>query len=155
MEYPTLQKSWKKGMYSLAIVYPNLYYGGLYSLAPLIFYNIVNHLQNWSCERKFMDKCDGLKNFDLIGFTFQYELDYFHLFNVLKENQISFAKEKREKIIFAGGPCVTSNPETLTRYVDFFVLGDAEDLTIQILQQYEKNQEKDIFLTSIAQLPGV
>ncbi|MDP1694480.1 MAG: radical SAM protein [Candidatus Woesearchaeota archaeon] len=155
MEYPTLQKSWKKGMHSLAIVYPNLYYGGVYSLAPLIFYNIVNHLPQWSCERKFLDKCEGLQHFDLVGFTFQYELDYFNLFNILKENKIPFEKEKREAIIFAGGPCITSNPETLTRYVDFFVLGDAEEVTVDILHHYETHPEKEAFLTSIAQLPGV
>lgn len=155
MEYPTLKKSWKKGMHSLAIVYPNLYYGGLYSLAPLIFYNIVNHLPNWSCERKFLDKCDGLKNFNLIGFTFQYELDYFNLFNVLKENALPSAKEKRDEIIFAGGPCVTSNPETLTKYIDFFVLGDAEEVIVKILQTYEQHPEKPCFLEAIAQYHGV
>lgn len=71
-------------MQSLAIVFPNLYYGGVYSLAPLIFYNIVNQLPNWSCERKFLDTCDGLKKSDLVGFTFQYELDYFNFFTILK-----------------------------------------------------------------------
>ncbi len=142
-------------MHSLAIVFPNLYYGGIYSLAPLIFYNIVNHLPNWSCERKFLDKCDGLQHFDLLGFTFQYELDYFNLFEILKRNGLPFEKEKRGKIIFAGGPCVTSNPETLTRYVDFFVLGDAEEVIAKILQTYEENQVKERFLENIAQFPGV
>lgn len=142
-------------MHSLAIVFPNLYYGGIYSLAPLIFYNIVNHLPKWSCARKFLDQCDGLQKFNLIGFTFQYELDYFNLFEILRQNNIPFEKDKREQIIFAGGPCVTSNSETLTRYVDFFVLGDAEDVIIKILQAYEQDQMKEHFLTTIANYPGV
>ncbi len=142
-------------MHSLAIVFPNLYYGGIYSLAPLIFYNLVNHLPHWSCKRKFLDQCDGLKNFDLIGFTFQYELDYFNLFEILKRNNIPFEQHKREQIIFAGGPCITSNPETLTRYVDFFVLGDAEEVITKILQAYEQDQVKEHFLTTIADYSGV
>ncbi len=155
MEYPTLQKSWKKGMHSLAIVFPNLYYGGVYSLAPLIFYNIVNHLPNWSCERKFLDRCADLKQFNLLGFTFQYELDYFNLFEILKQNNIPFEKEKRNEIIFAGGPCITSNPETLMRYVDFFVLGDAEEIIVKILAAYDRDTYKETFLEAIAQLSGV
>lgn len=142
-------------MRSLAIVFPNLYYGGVYSLAPLIFYNIVNHLPQWSCERKFLDKCEELKKFDLIGFTFQYELDYFNFFTILRKNTIPFEKDKRKEILFAGGPCVTSNPETLTRYVDFFVVGDAEEVIVKILQMYEEDSGKEQFLENIAHLPGV
>lgn len=142
-------------MHALAIVFPNLYYGGVYSLAPLIFYNLVNHLRNWSCERKFLDNCEGLQHFNLIGFTFQYELDYFNLFEILKKNTIPYEKEQRKEILFAGGPCITSNPETLTRYLDFFVLGDAEEVLANILEQYELHPEKDSFLESIASLSGV
>lgn len=154
-EHPLINKSWTKGTRSLAIVFPNLYYGGVYSLAPLIFYNIVNQLPGWICERKFLDKCDGLRHFNLIGFTFQYELDYFNFFTILQNNKIPLAKEERKEILFAGGPCVTSNPHTLSTYLDFFVLGDAEENIVKILEAYDDNQDKETFLETIADLPGI
>src|SRR3989344_7514600 len=110
VEHPTLEK--RKWAYSMSIVYPNQSYGGAYALAPLIFYNIVNKLPNWRCERKFLG--DKIKD-KLIGFSFQYELDYSNFFKILQLNKINLTKD-REEIIFAGGPCVNLNWKPLARY---------------------------------------
>ncbi len=151
-EHPTLEK--RNWTYSMNIVYPNQYYGGAYSLAPLIFYNIVNKLPNWRCERKFLgDKI----NDKLIGFSFQYELDCSNFFKILRANKISLIKD-REEIIFAGGPCVNLNWKPLAKYIDFFVLGEAENIIPLVLKEYEsfvQDKNKKNFLANISKIDGV
>ncbi len=149
MEFPTINKSWKKDTNSLAIVYPNLYYGGVYCLAPLIFYNIVNQKPNWICKRSFLDKEENLKNFNMVGFTVQYELDIKNIIKIIKKHEIE------NKILFAGGPCVNLNLKPLEEFIDFFVLGEVEELLEIILKTYEENKEKEKFLKRIADIEGI
>ena len=131
MESPLIKKSWNRSINTLDIVYPNLYYGGVYCLAPIIIYNIVNNLPSWLCNRSFLDKQNITSN--LVGFTFQYELDYYNIPKI---------KTPTNSVLFAGGPCITQNPETLSKYFDFFLLGESEALLPKILQHYPS---KDFF----------
>jgi len=144
MEAPLIKKAWKKDTKTLAIVYPNLYYGGVYCLAPLIIYNQVNNISNWICERQFLDKHEDLSKFNLVGFTFQYELDLYNIQDLIKKY--------KPKITFAGGPCVNQNPESL-KGIDFFILGEAEEILQKVLEKYTENKEE--FLKSIANFQGV
>ncbi|MFH0936300.1 MAG: radical SAM protein [Candidatus Woesearchaeota archaeon] len=153
MDSPLINKSWNKNINKLAIVYPNLKYGGSYSLAPLIIYNLVNSYKNWICERFFLDE-SNLKDQNLIGFTFQYEPDYYNFFKILKQNNISLNKE-RSQIIFAGGPCINQNPSTLSKYLDFMCLGEIENIIPLILKEYEKDNNKEQFLKNISKIPGI
>jgi radical SAM superfamily enzyme YgiQ (UPF0313 family) len=139
-------------MFKLDIVYPNLYYGGVYSLAMIIFYNLVNGMQNWVCERVYLDK--GKISSNLIGFTIHYELDYKNILEMLKKNNVSLSKD-RKQIVFAGGPCVINNPETLSEYFDFFFVGEAEESMPKVLEAYEEEQNKEKFLELIKDVPGV
>ena len=143
-EFPLIEKQWKKDIKTMAIVYPNLYYGGVYCLGPLIIYNLVNQLDNWICERIFLDR-QKLLNHDLVGFTWQYELDI--------KNIIQIINKYRPKITFAGGPCVNFNTKPLEPYMDFFVLGDSEDILPKVLDKY--TDDKKIFLKNILNIPGV
>lgn len=152
MESPLIEKKWKKGMRTLDIVYPNLYRGGIYCLAPLIVYNIVNGIENWQCNRIFLDQ--GKITSKLIGFTLQYEPDYYNVLKILKANKIKLTKE-RDEIIFAGGPCVNSNHKTMEDYFDFLFLGEAEEALPKVLKEYEKNSDKKEFLKNISDITGV
>jgi len=143
MEFPVIQKSWKKGIHKVGIVYPNLYYGGVYCLGPLILYNIINKLDNFICDRVFLDKGDVSK-YDLVGFSLQYAPDYY---NFLK------MRKKCKGIVFAGGPCVNMNHKTLSKYVDFFVLGEAEVVIEEALSKFNGNKEE--FLESIKNIKGI
>ncbi len=155
-EFPLFEKRWKKGMKKLAIVYPNLYYGGVYCIGPLTVYNLVNQRASWLCERRFLDSEEkDLSQFDLIGFSLQYELDYYNFGKILKANKIPLAKETRKEIIFAGGPCVTSNPHTLEKYIDFFFIGECEEVFDDVLAVYETTPEKEAFLEAISKIKGI
>lgn len=153
MEFPLIEKKWKKGMFTMDFVYPNMYYGGIYCLAVHIFYNLVMNKENWILNRIFLDKNKITSNF--IGFTLQYEPDYYNVFKILKENNIPLEKENRKQIIFAGGPCINSNPKTMEKYFDFFLIGSAEIILEKILDVYEEDQNKKSFLKKISKLKGV
>ena len=141
-EFPTIEKKYTKGINRLAIVFPNLYYGGVYSLGSLIVYNLVNTIPGWSCQRRFLDQ-DNLEGFDLVGFSAQYELDY--------QNILKIIKKQKPKISFAGGPCVTTNHKPLEGHVDFFILGNVEPVLPKVLEHVGK---KDFFKI-IATIKGV
>lgn len=153
MDFPLMPKTWKKGMHSFDIVYPNKKYGGSYNLGMLIIYNIVNSLPNWICNRVFLD--EGKITSRMIGFTMQYELDYYNFIKMLEENNIPLDKKKREQIIFAGGPFANTNPFALAKYVDALVLGDAEETFPRLLGIYENSKDKQSFLRKAAEIPGV
>lgn len=151
MEFPLIQKQWKKGINQLDIVYPNKKFGGAYNLGVLIIYNLVNNIPNWMCNRVFLD--EGKISANLIGFTFQYEPDYFNMPKMLAKSGIPVEKEKRKQILFAGGPCVNANPAALSKYMDFLVMGDAEEILPKILDCY--TEDKPRFLEAISKIPGV
>src|SRR3989338_6830216 len=111
MEFPLIEKKWTKNINSMDIVYPNKYYGGVYCLGPLVVYNTVNAMQNWICNRVFLDK--GKISSKLIGFTLQYEMDYYNVLKMFKDANIVLDKSKREQIVFAGGPCINNHPYTM------------------------------------------
>jgi len=153
MEFPLIEKKWTKDMHSLDIVYPNKYYGGVYCLGPLVVYNLVNSLPNWRCSRVFLDK--NKISAKLIGFTLQYELDYHNVLNMLKDANIPLDKNKRDQIVFAGGPCVNTNPHTFAKCFDFVMLGDAEEALPEVMDVCESTKTKEDFLQGIANIKGV
>ncbi len=148
MESPTIKKSWNKSTKTLDIIYPNLYYGGVYCLAPIIIYNIVNNLPDWICNRQFLDKHKITSN--IMGFTLQYELDYYNIPKILTPYKIPL-KKPRKQILFAGGPCINLNPDALSKYFYFLMLGESESLLPKILQHYPSKN----FLDKIADYKGI
>lgn len=150
-EFPLIKKPWKRGIKTLAVVYPNLYSGAVYCLAPLIIYNLVNCLQGWICKRQTLDQHEDLSKFSLVCFTLQYEPDAFNI--------IKLIKKYKPKITFAGGPVINQNPNILKNYLDFFILGEAEEILPKILGVYsiynDKLNSKEEFLKAISKFHGV
>ncbi len=132
---------YKKTKYSLDIVFPNKMYGGVYSLGPLIIYNIVNQRKDWRCERIFLDY--GKITAPLVGFSLQYELDF----------QKALVLKPKDAITFSGGPVVELHTEEVAKHFDFVILGDIEAVLPEMLETYEKDSSS--FLDRIKNLPGV
>ncbi|MBU2590126.1 MAG: B12-binding domain-containing radical SAM protein [Nanoarchaeota archaeon] len=153
MDFPLINKSWKKGMNTFDIIFPNKKFGGSYNLGVLIIYNLINNFPNWICNRIFLD--EGKITSKILGFTFQYELDYHNFFKLLEKNNIPKNKNEREQIILAGGPYVNANQKALQDYIDLFVLGDSEEIMPQLLKAYEERKDKQSFLKSVSKIEGV
>ncbi|MDH7570067.1 MAG: radical SAM protein, partial [Armatimonadota bacterium] len=164
------------------LVYPNTYQVGMSHLGFQTLHALLNGLEGFSCERAFLPSRDELllfessrqllfsletqtplAQFDLIGFSVCYELDYPNLVRVLLLSGIPpFARDRAENhpLVIAGGPCITYNPEPLADFLDACVVGEGEE-TIAALTQVLRDvsmargaARRDL-LAALAQVPGV
>lgn len=165
---------------SMALVFPDIYEIGMSNLGLQILYDIVNKHRDFTVERVFSPWIDfekklreqnvkifSLENrifldcFDLIGFTVQHELLYTNILNILDLGGINInSRHRRDKfpLVCAGGPAVV-NPQPLSRFMDFFVVGDGEEVIISILERVKiyraNNKDKEWFLKEISKLDGI
>jgi radical SAM superfamily enzyme YgiQ (UPF0313 family) len=127
-----------------ASCYPNLYRSAMSSLGFHIIYDFLNHQENVYCERvvyphgKSLETGSPLKDFDVVGFSLQYEQDYPHVLEMLREGGLNLRKEDRrpdDPLVIAGGPCASSNPLPMTRFIDLFLVGDGEVILPEFLDK--------------------
>ncbi len=163
-----------------AFCFPDSYEVGMSHLGMKILYSLLNNEETIWCERCFapspdMDevlKSEGLplcslesktplSDFDFIGFTLQYELCYTNILNMLALSGLPFYSRDRydnAPIIIGGGPCV-SNAEPLADFFDMFVLGEGEEVTLEITSLYRQQKKngynKTAFLQAAAKIEGV
>jgi radical SAM superfamily enzyme YgiQ (UPF0313 family) len=146
----------------LAFAFPDLYEVGMSHLGLKILYALANRMPGVYAERFFTPAADmeeilreenvplfslesrtPMKNFDLVGFTIQYELSFTTVLNMLDLGGIPLLSEDRsgsDPFIMGGGPGVF-NPEPLAPFFDFFVVGDGEEILEDIIRVYEQWKE--------------
>ncbi len=159
--------------------FPDVYDVGMSHLGSHILYGVVNEQADIYCERLYAPWVDmealmqqydvplfsietqtPLAQFDVIGFTLQYELSYSNIIHMLKLGGIDPDKTRRtanDPLIIAGGPCAY-NPEPLADIVDVFLIGEGEDLLVDFLNliKVQKGKlDRAEMLIAAAQLPGV
>ncbi|GHU53381.1 hypothetical protein FACS1894132_05380 [Clostridia bacterium] len=159
-----------------AFCFPDTYEIGMSNLAMQILYGLINSCENYACERVFAPAADfeqqllaantplfsletkkSIKDFDFLGFSLGYELCYTNILNILHLSQIPlFSKDRFEEspVIIAGG-CCTCNPEPLADYIDLFVLGEGEEVILELLDLYEKCDSKSEFKQRAIAIQGV
>ena len=138
-----------------AFCFPDAYDIGMSHLGMKILYSLTNERESYWCERCFapsedfeaimrensiplyaLESLDPIKDFDFIGFTMQYELSYTNVLNMLDLAGIPiYSKDRTQEltqIVIAGGPCVC-NPEPLAEFFDIFVLGEGEEVNLEIM----------------------
>ena len=108
-----------------------------------------------------LENKEPIDTFDFVGFTLQYEMSYTNVINMLHLGNIPILSKDRkdsDPLIIAGGPCVY-NPEPMADIFDFFVLGEGEEIILEILQKYKEHKEKGYsrieFLKEIARIEGI
>ena len=160
-----------------AFCFPDVYEVGMSHLGTRILYHTINEREDTYCERAFapwpdmeaemrknnipmytLETKDSLSEFDILGFTLQYEMSYTNILNMLNLSNITLRASERgddEPIVMAGGPCAY-NPEPLYDIVDFFELGEGEEIMNDVLDVYKKYKgNKKEFLREIAKIEGV
>ena len=163
-----------------AFCFPDVYEVGMSHLGMKILYHVLNKRSDVYCERVFtpwvdleavmrekkiplfaLESKDSLSDFDIIGFTLQYEMSYTNILNMLDLAGIPLlAKERDENhpLIIGGGPCAC-NPEPLADFFDFFAIGEGEEVILDIVEKYKEwktaGNKKQDFLVDIAKIPGV
>ena len=179
-EYNAVVKDRRQVDVRYALCFPDTYEIGMSNLGMRILYGVMNQMDGVWCERVFapwgdmeeemrregillygLESGDSIADFDLIGFSLGYEMAYTNVLNMLDLAGLPLRSEERyglSPIIIAGGTCAY-NPEPLAPFVDIFVLGEGEDVSVEIIQLYRKAREecwsKDEFLAAAAQIPGL
>ncbi|MHB1653657.1 MAG: TIGR03960 family B12-binding radical SAM protein [Desulfitobacteriaceae bacterium] len=179
-EWNSIHKNWDATQVHMAFAFPDVYEVGMSHLGTRILYHLVNSFPEFLCERVFAPWIDmeermrgnsiplyGLesfrpvKDFDVLGFTLQYEMSFTNILNMLDLAGIplrSLEREADDPWIIAGGPCAY-NPEPLAPFVDFFLLGESEEQLPAVLRlmarQKEEQLSREEFLLQVAQIQGV
>ena len=179
-EWNSIVKDWDKTNIKIALSYPDLYEIGMSNMALPILYELLNSQPDVLAERVYAPWVDmeavlrargiplasleskrPLKNFDIIGFSLGYELTYTNVLNMLQLAQIPVLAAEREHscpIVIAGGTC-TLNPEPMADFIDFFVIGDGEEISLELLDCFRdwkgKAAPKKQLLEQVATIPGI
>lgn len=166
--------------FRLAFVFPDTYEIGMSHLGMKILYSQANDVENYWCERVFIPELDmqkamvendillyGLESkdpineFDMIAFTMQYEMCYTNVLNALDLGKVPiFSKDRAESdpLVFAGGPCVC-NPEPLADFFDFFILGEGEEVNLDVYKTYVKlkkqGKKRSEILKQLSDIEGI
>ena len=163
-----------------AFCFPDTYEVGMSHLGMKILYHVINKRENFYCERVFapwtdMEKAmrendvplfsletfSPVRDFDLVGFTLQYEMSYTNILNMLDLAGIPLTWKERDAVdapfVVCGGPCAF-NAEPLTDFVDLVMVGDGEEQIVELCEEYEKWKKqggtREEFLVKMANLEG-
>ena len=164
-----------------AFCFPDVYEVGMSHLGTRILYHTINERKDTYCERVFtpwpdmealmrendiklfsLETKTSLDKFDMLGFTLQYEMSYTNILNMLDMSGVTIRASERgedEPIIMAGGPCAY-NPEPLYDIVDFFEIGEGEEMMNDVLDVYARHKakgkvNKKEFLREISKIGGI
>jgi radical SAM family uncharacterized protein/radical SAM-linked protein len=152
-EINTIKKDLSKVKLRFALVFPDLYEIGTSHFGLQILYHILNQREEIAAERVFAPGADmeahlrssqlpivslesqiPLREFDIIGFSLLYELNYTNILTIFDLSNIPFMASQRDTsfpLIIAGGPS-TSNPEPVADFFDAMVIGDGEEVILEM-----------------------
>lgn len=179
-EMGSISKDKSKVDLRFAFCFPDTYEVGMSHLGMKILYSLLNDMENVWCERVFspwfdmeeqmkreniplcaLESGDPLSEFDIVGFTLQYELSFSNMLLMLMQGGIPlYSKERTElsPLVIAGGPCVC-NPEPIADFVDLFVLGEGEEVVSELAELYiqakKERKSKEEFLRMACKLQGI
>jgi len=165
---------------SFALAFPDLYEIGMSHVGFSILYHVLNKEKWIACERVYspwpdmeeemlnrniplfsLETKTPVKEFDILGITLQYELQYTNVLNLIHLSGIPVHSSQRtseDPIIIAGGPC-SNNPEPLSMFIDVFAIGDGEEVAVEIAEKVRDAKKAGLsrktILSNLADIPGL
>lgn len=163
-----------------AFCFPDTYEIGMSNLGVRLLYGVLNREDDIWCERVYApwvdmeekmrengiklwahESGDPVSDFDIVGFTLQYELCYTNVLNMLELSGIPLYSSERgedDPIIVGGGPCAY-NAEPIADYFDVFSIGEGEDALVEMTRLYISMKEsgeytRKEYLHRLARIPG-
>jgi radical SAM family uncharacterized protein len=177
-EFNSVIKDWDTIETKIALAFPDVYDLGMSNLGLAILYDIVNKQETMLAERVYVPWPDmeaemrrvemplfsletrhALRDFDIIGISLPYEQLYSNVLTLLDLGGMPLFSEDRDArypLIIAGGNAVY-NPEPMAGFIDLFVMGEGEDVLLEIVETYRQSKEADreTQLRRLAQIPGL
>jgi len=177
-EWNVVNKDLDKVDVKFALAFPDIYDVGMSYLGFRIIYGTLNNRKDVACERVFapwidfeeklrekkiplfaLESKSFVKDFDIIGFSLTYEMNYTNVLNILDLAGIPLRSKDRTDefpLVIAGGPAAF-NPMPMSEFIDAFVIGEGEEVILEIIDVYKKykEQNKDDLLKELSSLEGV
>ena len=177
-EWGSVKKDPKSVDVRIAFCFPDTYEVGMSHLGMRILYHLYNSRDDIYCERVFapledfeqllkeneiplfsLETKTSLCDFDMIAFTLQYELCYTNILNMLDMGHVAVKSRDRKNgdpFVCAGGPCAY-NAEPIADFIDFFIMGEGEEVNLEIVDCFEENRNKprEEILFALSQIEGV
>ncbi|NOY53065.1 MAG: TIGR03960 family B12-binding radical SAM protein [Deltaproteobacteria bacterium] len=177
-EINTIHKNPHEVEVKIALAFPDTYEIGMSHLGLKILYDILNRREDTLAERVYapwkdmetvlrsegrplttLESSTSPAEFDLIGFTLQYEMSYTNILNMLDLAGLPLRateRDERHPLIVGGGPCAF-NPEPLSDFFDLFVIGDGEEVLHEIIEVFRTYRvgTRSKLLQELARLEGI
>ncbi|MBX3213852.1 MAG: TIGR03960 family B12-binding radical SAM protein [Labilithrix sp.] len=179
-EYGAVKKDWDAAQARVCLAFPDVYDIGMSHLGFKILYKILNDDPRTVGERCYAPWVDmekelrarglplvslesgrPLVDFDVVGFSLQFELTYTNILTMLDLGGVPLRSEDRGEdhpLVIAGGPTAT-HPEPLATVIDAVVIGDGEERTTDLALLWTDLKKKGVSrrdrLVAIARLSGV
>ena len=179
-EYNAVYKDKSQVDLRFAFCFPDLYEIGMSHLGSKILYGLLNSMEGVWCERAYapfldmeeqmrkrgqplyaLESGDPVGEFDILGFTLQYEMNYTGVLNMLDlAGVLKRAADRKElkPLVIAGGPCVY-NAEPMADFFDLITIGEGEEVMPELMNLYracrDAGESKAEFLKKAAQIGGV
>ncbi len=179
-EWNAVRKNWKEVDNKVCLAFPDVYEIGMSHLGIRILYHLLNSKDDILCERVFspwkdmeelmreedielfsLENKRTIRDFDIFGFTLQYELSYTTIINMLDLSGLPLKSENRTErhpLVMGGGSTVF-NPEPISDFFDIFFIGEGETKIISLVRKHKKltrqNLEREEVLFELAQMEGV
>ncbi|MGO9834352.1 MAG: radical SAM protein [Polyangiaceae bacterium] len=179
-EFGARPKDWDAVEARVCLAFPDVYDIGMSHLGFKILYKLLNDDPRTLAERAYapwvdMEKqlrsrgvplvsCESarpLRDFDVVGFSLQFELTYTNVLLMLDLGGIPLRADARledDPLVLAGGPTAT-HPEPLAPFVDAIVIGDGEERATEVALQWTRGKRAGVpraeRLRALARLKGV
>ncbi len=173
-------KDWSVTPVRLALAFPDLYELGMSNLGLAILYDLVNQREDMLAERVFtpwpdmqaalrdagiplysLESKRPLTDFDVLGISLPYESLYTNVLSLLDLANIPLASAERtaqDPLVLAGGHAC-HNPEPMAAFIDAFVIGEGEEVLLEIMEAVRRAKTngatRESILLSLADLQGV
>ncbi|MBU0694371.1 MAG: TIGR03960 family B12-binding radical SAM protein [Candidatus Omnitrophica bacterium] len=164
-------KKHHSGKIKICICYPSSYEVGMSNLGLRIIYGLLNDYGDVVCERAFFPGVDyarflkqkrkkltsletktALDEFEILGFNFNYELNFPNFLHILHLGGVPLRAEARKNLIVMGGGIV--NPEPLANFVDLFCLGEFEEVADKFIDILRRFKIKEDRLRALSEIDG-
>jgi len=177
-ELNIIKKDWNSSRVKMVFAFPDVYEVGMSHIGGRILYGLINETTDHVMERCFapwpdmekimreegiplysLESYRPLTDFDVVGFSLQYELSVTNILNMLDLAGIPVFSHQRtdeHPLVVAGGP-VAFNPEPFSDFIDLFMIGDGEEALPELLDEVErvKNLPRKEKLLQLAKLEGI
>ncbi len=164
-EQGEVRKPWDDVRCRICLAFPDLYEIGMSHLGYKILYDIVNQAPDLLAERAYaawpdmeaelrahtqslcsLESARGLHEFDIVGFSLQYELTYTNVLQMLDLGHIPLFAHQRgddDPLIVAGGPTAT-HAEPISPFIDAFLIGDGERKVPELMNAWAEMKEEGL-----------